>query len=352
VERVRLIYEQIEEARKYLEGGSLLQLRLALILLDNAAELLMYRELCHKFSWDDALGPKGEPGRTEWIQAGLGPTYTREERIDSEREFEPKLRILQFRLKRISEDERKILRVCHKLRCEAFHRVHIRSGILVRVCKLLYLTVADLTIKLPLKFYSIPGGNLSDENAAFMERFGLKSPYGLGTEEESGRLRNKLVENIPFDPAQFAQILSDDLVERIDSTIDGLAYVGGTDDRSRIDHNLQHTQFWRELGANMLKSGVYEPRLGEEFKAWQATGRAKFTLSKLDRWRRVALAIGRSTNPASALDHYWAIDKRFSPLEQDVAEAVWRYDDDINTRIHNGRYPSFRRSHHVCSSGS
>ncbi len=45
MENVRLIYEQIEEARRHLVDGSLLHLGLALILLDNAAELMMYREL-------------------------------------------------------------------------------------------------------------------------------------------------------------------------------------------------------------------------------------------------------------------------------------------------------------------
>jgi len=45
MEGVRLIYEQIEEAKKYILGGSLLQLRLALILVDNVVELMMYREL-------------------------------------------------------------------------------------------------------------------------------------------------------------------------------------------------------------------------------------------------------------------------------------------------------------------
>src|SRR2546422_7599684 len=96
-----------------------------------------------------------------------------------------------------------------------------------------------------------------------------------------------------------------------------------------------------------LKNGIYEPQLGEEFKARQAAGGAKFTLSKIERWRRVALAIARISSPASALDHYWAIDKRFIPLEQDVAEAVCRYDDEINrSEEHTSELQS--RLHLVC----
>jgi len=54
VERVRLIYEQIEEAKRLLLKGSLLDLRLSLILLDNAAEVLMFRELERVFAQDDS----------------------------------------------------------------------------------------------------------------------------------------------------------------------------------------------------------------------------------------------------------------------------------------------------------
>ena len=53
VERVRLIYEQLEEAKRLIREGSAPKLRLALILLDNAAELLMYRELRKQFAKDD-----------------------------------------------------------------------------------------------------------------------------------------------------------------------------------------------------------------------------------------------------------------------------------------------------------
>jgi hypothetical protein len=56
VERVRLIYEQIEEAKRFLVKGFLLDLRVSLILRDNAAEVLMFKELEHVFAW--ALPPR------------------------------------------------------------------------------------------------------------------------------------------------------------------------------------------------------------------------------------------------------------------------------------------------------
>jgi len=117
----RLIYEQIEAAKAHMLSGSLLGYRLALILLDNAAELMLHRELRMWFALEDQFMPRTEPARSEWIQAGHGPKYTAEERSDAEHEFEPKARILEHRLHRISKDDRIVLFVCHKIRNEAFH---------------------------------------------------------------------------------------------------------------------------------------------------------------------------------------------------------------------------------------
>lgn len=337
MERVRLIYEQVEEAKRFLLSGSLLHLRLALILLDNAAELMMYRELQYKFAWYDQWRPVCKSALDEWLRAGLGPKYTEEERKAAEREFEPKARILSLRLGRITRDERQILSACHKFRCEAFHRGHLRAEIMLPVCRLLYLTVAGLTAKLPFKSYAIPGGTLSADNAAFLERFGLKGSLPLSGKEALGQLHQKLVDGIALDAGKFAATLSADLVERIDNTLEGLAYVGEAGDQAEIDHRLQYAQFWREEGAEIGRKEMREPAIGNAFKAWQASGRARFTLAKIDRWRRAALAIARYTNPASVLAHYWGVDKRFTPLEDDVSEAVFQYDEDINMRVHDMR---------------
>jgi len=51
--RIRLIYEQIEAAKAHLLSRSLLGYRLGLILLDNAAEIIMHRALVTQFNFDD-----------------------------------------------------------------------------------------------------------------------------------------------------------------------------------------------------------------------------------------------------------------------------------------------------------
>lgn len=330
---VRLLYEQIEAAKAHLLSGSVLGCRLALILLDNAAELMMHRELETVFGFDDERFPQWEPARTEWLQAGRGPKYTAEERKAAEREFEPKTRILCLRRGRISREVQTILIVCHKLRCEAFHRGKLRQAILGHVTTLLYTTVVDLTITLPIRAIRISGGTQAPEEAAFLERFGLDDSFAFGTDEGRRQVATRLLDGIDFDASPFSAALADDLVERIHETLQGLERVGETNDPTRIDRNLQYTQFWRQIGGALLRSGVRGPELEDAYRRWQQEGHATYTLHKIGRWRRQAEAIRRYTNAARALDHYWSVDKRLRPLEEDVVEAVCRYDEEINSRI-------------------
>ncbi len=231
---VRLIYEQIEAARAYLRSGSLL-CRLALILLDNAAELMMHRELEDQFAREDKWSPRWEPARTEWLQAGLGPKYTPEERKGAEREFEPKTQILCIRPGRISTEDRLTLNACHRLRCEAFHRGVLRQTILEQVARLLYLTVVELTVKLPFRSLTLPGPRPDTEDAKFLRRFGIAHAHTLATDDGQRQLANGLLAGVDFDPSSFLSALSDDLVERIDDTLRGLETVGETTDCARID---------------------------------------------------------------------------------------------------------------------
>src|SRR5271157_3906002 len=53
MERLVLIIEQIEEAKRFIQIGDLAHLRMALLLLDNASEVLMYRAIVDDLDWDD-----------------------------------------------------------------------------------------------------------------------------------------------------------------------------------------------------------------------------------------------------------------------------------------------------------
>src|ERR1700733_74432 len=175
MKRLRLIYEQLEEAKAYLLRGSLFNLRLALILSDNTAELLLYNALKKTFDRDDWLRPlRMNYQLAGWpLDSAIAVKYSEEERAKAEKEFEPMVQLAQHRLRLISASDATVLRIAHRLRRDAFHRGQVREDILGPIVRLLFATVvsiaqsvefADLVQKFPPE----------DGDEAFLQRFGLE----------------------------------------------------------------------------------------------------------------------------------------------------------------------------------
>lgn len=342
MERLRLLYEQIEEAKRLMLSGTLPHLRLALILLDNAAELIMYRELSYRFAEDDYYARLRENLRSAGMEGSVPCKYTDEERRAAEQEFKPMVRILCLRFRMISEKQGTILRVCHEMRRDAFHRGEMNPTILGPVTQLLFLTVAELAKAFPVHSYSIAGGNPTGENADFLARFGI-NPHELGDQKGKEKIYSKLIEGIAFD-ARLRETLSSDLIERIDGTIGGLSYLeNDSSNRNELDHNLRYTQFWRERGADVAKKAHGEGRapkddLDKAYREWLANPGPRFTMDKVERWRRQASAIARAKHAADALARYRAIERLFAPLEEDIDKAVADFDEHIDMLVKERRY--------------
>ncbi len=342
MERIRLLYEQIEEAKRLMLRGTLLQIRLALILLDNAAELVMYRELANQFAWDDSFAPPSANIRVAGIEYPPGPSYSAEERRRAEDEFKPKLKLLSQNFRKISSKQAAILRVCHEMRNDAFHREVMNPAILGPTTELLFMTVAELARDFPVHSYSIPGGNPTEENSAFMERFCLARADGFADQDIKEKIYRKLIEGIAFSWS-LPRTLCEDLVERIDEIIDGLSYLNdGDSDRQKLDYGLRYRQFWRDQGADVMKKAHEEGRVPKDdidraYTGWSKAPGPRFTMDTIERQRRHASAIAKATHPADALVRYSAIEKWMEPLEKDVHQSVQDFDEHMDMLVKERR---------------
>ena len=328
MENVRLIYEQIEHAKNMLLSGSLLNARLALILLDNAAEVMMYRELTRQFAWDDQLGKWQQDRPPE-----LRPKYTLKQREKTEKEFGPMITVLQ-QLGRLSEEQASVLRVGHEFRVEAFHRAQLNPAVLRPSTILLYQTVVQLPVQFHPPIFGIPGGGPKGEDAIFLSRFRIERAEDLADPGKLPKLRDFLLESVSLDISEFAGILSEDLQERIEGVIGGIGHVSDLTTDAQIDQRLQEIQFWEECGAVVAKDahdrGEAPIHALEKARAeWQENPGPKYTVPKLREWQRIAAAIAHNKNAAKALLRYSEIQKQFIDLEdkvlQGVAEFDWQY---------------------------
>jgi hypothetical protein len=295
-----------------------------MILLDNAAELVISRELQHQFAWDDH----------RHHHAGA-LDYTEKERRDADRFFDDKVR-LAVRFGKVTKDQEAVLTASHQFRGEMFHGDRIRRAILRPATSLLFHTVTGIFDQMPPQSWRLPARD-DEEHEAFMVRFGLNSEsFGLGMDLVQ-RIAIGLRTRVENEAAALPEALSIDLVERIDTTLANLAYLNeDTDDERKIDHRMRYGQFWQAEGWKLMAAGVREPELTSAFEKWKAGGNAEFTIPRIKRWKRTSERIARSPAP-EALRTYCGVDAKFNPLEGDVAEAVIEYEERIDAEIHDRR---------------
>jgi hypothetical protein len=295
--------------------------------LANAAEVMMYRELSSRFRRDDKWTPQWQ--RPEDRPPELRPNYTKEERERAGKEFEPMIKLL-VRFGKLNHAEAAVLRVCHKIRVEAFHRASWNENILLPTTVLLFLTVSELTTKFRPGWYTLPDRD-DGPDVDFLKRFGLKSAHALHTEESARSMRDILIADVTLDLRAYCTLLAEELEDRIENTISSIADLQNSEGDAAVDHSLQYTQFWREQGAEIARAcserqEAWEPTLQQAFDQWKIQPGAKYTVPKLRLLQRHAAALRTAKTASNVLERYWNIQCRFIELEEDVIQAVIDFD--------------------------
>jgi len=297
-----------------IRSARLTDLRLALILLDNAAELLIYETLKPVFETDDyfqhvrqTMSLLNMP-----VHEAFAPPYTADERRAAEREFEPMLRIIEHRLNLITSGERSILRITHKLRRDAFHRGQLRDEILRPLCVLLYHTVLDLAAKLPrAKGY----GNLRPRKLEKSE-----VPHSPDFEPAA---------DLTFDHQNLCETLANDVVQRIDKLLGELS--GFFPHDLLIDEYLFRMQFGNTLPTQV--PALTEDELDVGFREWKKTSKPAITVAHVRSLRKMGERIRTARQSSNGLIQYWSIDERLSKIESTVTKDLEQLDRHIQRQI-------------------
>lgn len=335
MQRLRLIYEQLEEAKAYLLRGSLFNLRLALILTDNTAELLLYNALRRTVDRDEWLRPL----RTKYeiagrpIDSSIAVSYSEEERAQAEKEFDPMVHLAQHRLRLISASDATILRIAHRLRRDAFHRGQIREDILGEIVRLLFATVvgigeslyfADLTQKFPPE----------DGDEAFLTRFGLNVRTFWCDANYKRKLGVVLLKDVEFNFDKFRGVLTSDLAGRVEATINQLAEFFEEDEQNEALLRRQFTiGIPSKSESRSANTQTLVQDLERQFAIWRSTAKALVTRELLLRFRDDIPHKLNSRQPAQVLATYWGLDKRFCPIESFIEDYVADIDSAIQAEI-------------------
>ena len=326
MQHLTYVLYQLDEACRYLEGGRLEQLRLALLLLDNAAELQVERRV-RDYLQSENLRERVRSQLLRFPRAAderdiLGElrdwrplTASQKRRLD--RAFDEKLRFLSERHDILDPRLAKVLSYLHRYRNEAYHEGRVRSEtirtaavILVEVnCRLL-MTVFRVAMLASSEDYSWLDLQFGDHRRFFGDNAALEP------------LVNDLRASVLSEFASIAPTLAAHLENRIAEMLDALDFVVSN---SGLTSRVEALQVAQAVAA--VDRGEADPAGEPEDYS------AKWSLGAVAELRGEVADIKEIADPLEAFAAFSAIEERIEALEREVSSLAGWIDGRIQYEI-------------------
>jgi hypothetical protein len=316
---------QLEEARRLLEQGDVAHLRLALILLDNAVEVMMHRVIEHQMEYSKMyarmldnfptgpLDPRGEELRREMSTHVIPPKRQKEIR-----------RVFGEKIKFLSEDRAKIplpsaraLKHLHDYRNETQHQDQVRSES-IKPATLVYFDIAaDFLVRLHPGTTVWHGG----QNYDWLKKYGVQQKFV--SQETHPRIAEGLRAGLPIDIAGIRTALSTHLKDRIETMENQLVFVEEClPSDLRAETPLKVIQFWHQHPIPPNAS------LAEVHAFVAPHGPDAFT-----KWSTATDALNAMEDKLEMFDRFATIEDEFEPLEKMIDDTVSDIDRQIQHEI-------------------
>ena len=331
----RLIYtvEQIHEAGNLLGLRSAPHARMALLLLDNAAEILMHRTIIDELKFDDtwsdifqAARASLPPDRADVLieESGHKPIPPKQRKA-MERLFIPKVDFL-VQQQKVPQAVGQVVKALHRYRNDAYHRDRVRRETLHAAAMIYYEVACELLATL------LPSSMVfssTDDWSGFLSRFGL-TPSCSMMPDGIAEIASKLRSEIGIEASALAQLLSDHFVSRLDDLNEQLDFICQYAGRGATHASeLKRIQFWRATGR------LPESEADQKFVAYAP----KYTLAHLDEWRpkgeQLRTRVGEGK--LKLLREFCEIEQQLEPLEEMVNEVASLIDRAIQFEIDMAR---------------
>lgn len=332
MERLVSIVDQLEEAKRFIIAGDLSRLRLALLLLDNASEILMYRAVSHALTHHDWLARLYERARelmpAEELEAfrqrmGYEPLSSKERKALLAF-YDAKIDFLERVKNQLPAPIGKVLRATHRYRNEAYHRDRVRKATLRSVVVVLFDIVTDLLL-------SFQAGGTSycslDDWTAFCERYG----FGRRNDLPHGGLATivrALKKDMSLDAPALGTGLADHIRSRIGEMEDALRFVAEHSGAGLSpEEELRRVQYWAQYGL------VPQDRDDVDFKNYIAPR----SFTDFESWRTIANELRDHRDKLEVFGRFAALEAEFESLEEKIHEVKGFIEQAIEQAIDEAR---------------
>lgn len=329
MQHLSFVLFQLDEARRYIQDGRSQHLRLAFLLLDNAAEIQMDRRIKDDLNHDDfrerlrnsvlqtaAQKPQTPLPQTlqeivDWIP------LTRSEKLKLDRFYDEKIAYMVGRGGHLNASLAGPLKHLHKYRNEAYHRAKIRPET-IRTATLILL---EINCQMLLTVY--PGGRMmsSDEEYSWIEeRFGHQS---FLSEEQLQAVVDEIRSGLLPTDESVANMLADHLQDRFAQLDESLDFIVENSGRAaNKEEALKESQYYAEC---QRTTGPQPPPAN--------TFVPKYTLHSIQTLAVQLPQVRVAPSRVDAFAQFAAIEKDLEPVEECVYEVVGKIDEAIQLAI-------------------
>lgn len=339
-EKFRLVVEQLETCRALIKSSSTAKARMATILLDNLAEILMYRHCIKIFSDDDF---------TKWIMPQHFPSKTRNKVLEY---YNKKINIFQTNLKLISNTEADVLRIGHSYRNAAFHRDLHNARTISILARILFKSVCSLFTKVYKTNNATEGG--FKKPLKWLSSYKLPLSY-LNYSQAATTIAKKLIVGIQVTLPTARKVFASDLENRF-TVIDELVHHElPSAEEAVLDLIIKWGQFietfpedeasqrYREVtyliaqgkGERISRKEYLKLRSTYEQQTYKACEAFTSTLTwqSVLKLRSSIIKVKNSPSMDKLLRQYQRIDEVLSRIEGYLDQAAMEWDREIQQEI-------------------
>jgi len=334
MEQLVPIVDQIEEAKAFIRLGDLSHLRLALLLLDNASEILMYRAVTQELIWHDTKSRifsqaqdimSGQELDEFKKSLGYEPLSSKARRSLLQK-YNAKIDFLSA----LKEENQlpipvgQVLKATHRYRNEAYHRDRIRKETILPVVTVLFDIVTDLLLILTPGSLSFSS---SDDWTEFCKRYGFENPHYV-LRDGIPTIVKALKQGMDPDVSTIAGALADHIESRVDEMQEALNFLSKDSGAGfSPEEELRRVQFWAEYDY------VPHDRNESRFRHYQAP----ISLNTFTQWRTQGNQLRDEPDKLELFLRFAKIETVIEPLEERVHEAAGLLDQSIQLAIDEAR---------------
>ena len=356
MEYILTIVEQLDRAAAELATDHPINSRLALILIDNATELILHRQCLGRLrrdKWDTQYLRMMETivnCKTYAETAGFPDDFGKEVMTPKQRNMargrflDGKLKVLEH-MGDLAAHERRFIAIAHDYRDELYHLGLKHDNIIRSIAGHYFLLCCELFVRVNDLGVSVVSFSFSSEDK-YSDVAKRYLPLRDGQLDimavDHGMLTGKLRCNLPGDIAELQRTLTDSAREAIEEVLDSFAFLEGNNPRGLDAREmLERAQWHQDLAYALEKKDVDDLLTGTEYRetytkvkdSLAENWKQRHTSIPSEKWLSRASAIEREPDPLVAMDLYQSLRNDMSYIEEAIQSETEELDKWIQNEI-------------------